>query len=597
MSTDPVELRLSFHDTLHMVTGLNMLCTCIYVHTDPVEWAAKAAEWAQQRQIQDQYYHQQAVADQQQQQLMQQQQVYQMEQVHGQQQFQQQPEYAAQPDVWSQQAMQQLQQQVVQQAPGAKTALLPKPLFEAPPVQQSHSPHVRVEAGGNPSNHPSFHGSPHSSGEETGNFVQSSAAEQFPHQQRGPRGFGPRGGGGDFSPGDRFLSPRGRGGFARPRFAPRGSPPFHHPHGEIGGGRSPHIERIVSGHHGGGPTAEKFDRGSNFDGQEGNRAQGGGFAAEQGKPSRYVEQLEAAKQKELEKERELKQKLQRMQEIERQRNMEIEKKKLEIERRQKEEREREEKRRCEEQQAAIRAKQLEQLQQKRLEEEAIAKREAEELKKKRQLDMQLAQEIENKRREMQRILEVKERMERELMERQAQLGRMGRGEGEGWGVMGDYQSEQGFPGQESADGPTIPSWSGDPGSIPGLGELERKTETGILTVSEHPAAVEEKQTGNQPTGSQGQPPGSGEDKSQMVESLGKIVSQLQTLQGLTSSLKLLQTMPKEGGVSEKEKAAMREKELSEDTKRKVAALLANESDSDGEKVMVLLHVGFVCLYV
>ena len=53
----------------------------------------------------------------------------------------------------------------------------------------------------------------------------------------------------------------------------------------------------------------------------------------------------------------------------------------------------------------------------------------------------------------------------------------------------------------------------------------------------------------------------------MVESLGKIVSQLQTLQGLTSSLKLLQTMPKEGGraseggrsLSEREKAVMREK--------------------------------------
>ena len=98
----------------------------------------------------------------------------------------------------------------------------------------------------------------------------------------------------------------------------------------------------------------------------------------------------------------------------------------------------------------------------------------------------------------------------------------------------------------------------------------------------------------------------------MMESLGKIVSQLQTLQGLTSSLKLLHTMPKEGGggggdggstrgrsaPSEGERAAMREKELSEDTKRKVAALLANESDSDGEQVQVqcIIYV-CTCIYI
>ena len=567
--------------TLLYGTTINV-CDCA-LSTDPVEWAAKAAQWAQQRQIQDHYYHQQTVTDQQLQQQQQQQmlQQHQMEQIYSQQQFpgQQQAEYAQQ-DLWSQQ-QQQVQQQV-QQAQ-VETALLPKPLFE---TQQSHSPRVHqgVEPGGAPSNLPSFHGSPHGTGEDAGNYMQPSGV-RIPHPQ-GPRGFGPRGSG-NFSPrvrGERFHSPRGRGGFARPIFSqrgsPRGSPPFRHPHSEGGGGgRSPHGERTISGGHRGGPTAEHFDRAPNFDG---NLAQEGSDT-ERDQPSRqsnYVEQLEAARQKELEKERELKRTLQRMQEVERQRKMEIEKN-LEMVRRQKEERERAEKRKWEEEEAAKRAKELEELQRKRLEEEAIAKREAEELEKKRQLDMQLAQEIENKRREMERILEQKERMERELMERQAELGRVGRG-GEGWGPSDDYQSEQGFPGQEGEDGPTIPSWSSDPSSIPGLGELDTETESQTMSES----AAQEKQPGNQPTESQGQPP---KENLQMVESLGKIVSQLQTLQGLTSSLKLLQTMPKEGGgVSEKEKAAMREKELSEDTKRKVAALLANESDSDGEKVLLML---------
>ena len=356
----------------------------------------------------------------------------------------------------------------------------------------------------------------------------------------------------------------------RPRFTPRGSPPFHHhQHPEVG--RSPCSEL---GGHQGGPTAEHFDRGAELKGHESNLE--GSFpqsGREQGKSPRHSEPLEVVKQAvERERERE------RMRELERQIKIEMEKKEAEKRESEKRENEKEEQRKRDE--AEAEAERVKQEQKRRQEEEETAKREAEELEKKRQLDMQLAQEIENKKREMERILEQKERMERELMEKQAELGRIG---GEGWD---NYQSEQGFVGQqgESVDRPTIPSWSGDSSSIPGLGELEG----GPGQPTEREGGKQ--QSGNYQDQSQGQP--KNEESSQMVESLGKIVSQLQTLQGLTSSLKLLQTMPKEGGraseggrgLSEREKAVMREKELSEDTKRKVAALLANDSDSDGEKV-------------
>lgn len=82
-----------------------------------------------------------------------------------------------------------------------------------------------------------------------------------------------------------------------------------------------------------------------------------------------------------------------------------------------------------------------------------------------------------------------------------------------------------------------PGTSRDSTTIPGLGDLE-KTAT--------------------PPPSQGQ-------THQVIASLGKIVSQLQTLQSL----------PKVQSESDKQ--------LSEETKQRVAALLANESDSDGEQ--------------
>ena len=548
----------------------------ICVLLDPVEWAEKAAQWAQQRQVQEQSYYQQAMLDQQQ--ALQQAHVY--HQQHEQ--YNMQHQTFTHDQVWPQQTQ--------------ETVLPPKPLFDTP-ISQPAPVHQLHGIGGTPSNNPSFHNSPHIGvgSEEVGG--QEFRHQSFP-QPRGSRegGFGTRGG--EFGPrgrGDRFRSPRGRGGAPRPRFAPRGSPhgsPSFRPHVEES--RSPHGKHTAPSVHHGGPTAEHFDRrlvtaeGVEETSQESFSKFGAALTQDSSSlGEKFAKQLEAAKQEELEHERKMKR--ERMQEIERQRKIEMEKK-LEreaAERREREQKEREEQRKRKEEEetaAAERAKQRE-IERKRLQEEVAAKQEAEELEKKRQLDFQLAQEIENKKREMERILEQKERMERELMEKRAKLGRMG---GEGWG-SDDYQSEQGFAGQEDAPNRhTIPSWSGNPNAIPGLGEIETQGQAN---------QTREGAEGNQPqdnyTQSQGQTnTGATEDTSQMVESLGKIVSQLQTLQGLTSSLKLLKTMPKEGGgagegvrvVSERERAAMREKELSEDTKRKVAALLANESDSDGEKV-------------
>ena len=128
--------------------------------------------------------------------------------------------------------------------------------------------------------------------------------------------------------------------------------------------------------------------------------------------------------------------------------------------------------------------------------------------------------------------------------------------------------------------------------IPGLGggfeEEEREANAPAESTSKPPDAEADslEQTSEQKAGVVGDP----NQATHMIQSLGKIVSQLQTLKGLTSSLQLLQTFPKEG----KEEAPGRSKpkersesELTEETKRKVAALLASESDSDGEQVIIM----------
>ncbi len=142
------------------------------------------------------------------------------------------------------------------------------------------------------------------------------------------------------------------------------------------------------------------------------------------------------------------------------------------------------------------------------------------------------------------------------------------------------------------------SLSKGPSVIPGFGEFVKEAP------AKEPLSVGG--ASSQPKEETPQPQSGLNQTNQMMESLGKIVSQLQTLQGLTSSLQLLQNLPKgsggppEGGASteaggeaERAKAGRtgaetaqkeREIELSEETKRKVAALLANDSDSDGEQV-------------
>ena len=131
-------------------------------------------------------------------------------------------------------------------------------------------------------------------------------------------------------------------------------------------------------------------------------------------------------------------------------------------------------------------------------------------------------------------------------------------------------NEQGLP-LPSKEQVSISSSSVDRGAggIPGLGELAVQQET-------YPPPVEEKGEKGKAT----EEKASGKSN-QVLESLGKIVSQLQTLQGLSSSLKLLQKMPKSER-EEKVKEIEKEEELSEETKKKVAALLANESDSETE---------------
>ena len=147
---------------------------------------------------------------------------------------------------------------------------------------------------------------------------------------------------------------------------------------------------------------------------------------------------------------------------------------------------------------------------------------------------------------------------------------------------------------------TLSSLRKDTAFIPGLGGFE-KEETASPMAPHAQTGTKEAKAASQTL--------SNNPTNQMIESLGKIVSQLQTLQGLTSSLQLLQALPK--GQQEAVKAAaerMREtdggggggggrgggggqqteRELSEETKRKVAALLASESDSDGEQVYTYL---------
>ena len=143
-----------------------------------------------------------------------------------------------------------------------------------------------------------------------------------------------------------------------------------------------------------------------------------------------------------------------------------------------------------------------------------------------------------------------------------------------------------------SDEPTISSLRKDPmTSIPGLGggfeEQEKDAAKSAGATTTAPQSVQRASEGEGGASATGMGVG-GNQANQMIKSLGKFVSQLQTLKGLTSSLQLLQALPKGGEEAKKveppKPKESSEAELSEETKRKVAALLATESDSDGEQV-------------
>ena len=149
-----------------------------------------------------------------------------------------------------------------------------------------------------------------------------------------------------------------------------------------------------------------------------------------------------------------------------------------------------------------------------------------------------------------------------------------------------------------SDEPTISSLRKDPGgtAIPGLGggfeQQEKDSTKSAESATTTTASQQSMQRAGEGEGGAPGANGGGGQANQMIKSLGKFVSQLQTLKGLTSSLQLLQALPKGGGGGEEAKKVgeppkpkeSSEAELSEETKRKVAALLATESDSDGEQV-------------
>ena len=95
------------------------------------------------------------------------------------------------------------------------------------------------------------------------------------------------------------------------------------------------------------------------------------------------------------------------------------------------------------------------------------------------------------------------------------------------------------------------------GVIPGLGEPLSKASP-ILPVQEEEKAKAKSANAEN-----------------MLASLGKLMTELQGLKGLTSSLQLLNALPQ----VKKDKS---DQALSEEANKKAAALLANESDSDGE---------------
>ena len=130
------------------------------------------------------------------------------------------------------------------------------------------------------------------------------------------------------------------------------------------------------------------------------------------------------------------------------------------------------------------------------------------------------------------------------------------------------------------DGPTVPSLQKGGAStvIPGLGSTEETDEKNADSAEEDETEMKEEEEEELKSSLKLQlfEVFGGTKAKKMVESMERIVNQLQTLKGLESSLKVLQ---------DKSEAAVKvsmEADQEAAARKKVAALLATESDSEGE---------------
>lgn len=132
-------------------------------------------------------------------------------------------------------------------------------------------------------------------------------------------------------------------------------------------------------------------------------------------------------------------------------------------------------------------------------------------------------------------------------------------------------------------GPTISSLQkgGTTTVIPGLGSADEPDEKKASSPEPEPLPKEEQELKTS-LKTQLLDVFSGTKAAKMVESMERIVNQLQKLKGLESSLKVLQGDQKKEAATDKEPAEVPEVDQEEAARKQVAALLASESDSDGE---------------
>jgi hypothetical protein len=132
-------------------------------------------------------------------------------------------------------------------------------------------------------------------------------------------------------------------------------------------------------------------------------------------------------------------------------------------------------------------------------------------------------------------------------------------------------------------GPTISSLQkgGSTTVIPGLGSTDEPEEKEPSSVKEAAPPKEEEELKTS-LKTQLLDVFSGAKAAKMVQSMERIVNQLHTLKGLESSLKVLQGDQNKEIIAVEEQAEIPEVDQEAAARRQVAALLATESDSDGE---------------